>query len=111
MKRILKWLLIGILLVGTVALGVRSYRALSGPGLQPWHTFVPIELTAGELDAADLEVLQQRVLERSILPLDETALGSLQRQANVLADLGLIPERVNVRDATRSLLMRQNWTY
>jgi sulfonate transport system substrate-binding protein len=66
---------------------------------------------SGELDAADLEVLQQRVLERSILPLDETALGSLQRQANVLADLGLIPERVNVRDATRSLLMRQNWTY
>jgi alpha-beta hydrolase superfamily lysophospholipase len=53
MKRILKWLLIGILLVGTVALGIRSYRALSGPGLQPWHTFVPIELTAGELDAAD----------------------------------------------------------
>jgi sulfonate transport system substrate-binding protein len=51
------------------------------------------------------------VLERAILPLDETALGSLQRQANVLHDLGLIPQRVNVRDGTTSLLMRQNWTY
>lgn len=65
----------------------------------------------GEIDVHDLATLQQRVLERSILPLDETALGSLQRQANVLADLGLISERVNVRDGTRSLLMRQNWTY
>ncbi|HQR21923.1 MAG TPA: alpha/beta hydrolase, partial [Burkholderiaceae bacterium] len=53
MKRILKWLLVGVLLIGAVALGVRSYRALSGPALQPWHTFVPVELTAGELDAAD----------------------------------------------------------
>jgi sulfonate transport system substrate-binding protein len=66
---------------------------------------------AGEIDALDIATLQQRVLERSILPLDETALGSLQRQANVLADLGLISKRVNVRDGTRSLLMRQNWTY
>jgi len=65
----------------------------------------------GELDSQELATLQQRVLERAILPLDETALGSLQRQANVLHDLGLIPQRVNVRDGTTSLLMRQNWTY
>jgi sulfonate transport system substrate-binding protein len=65
----------------------------------------------GEIEAQDLATLQQRVLERSILPLDEPALGSLQRQANVLHDLGLIQERVNVRDGTTSLLMRQNWTY
>jgi sulfonate transport system substrate-binding protein len=65
----------------------------------------------GELDGHELAALQQRVLERAILPLDETALGSLQRQANVLHDLGLIPQRVNVRDGTTSLLMRQNWTY
>ncbi len=65
----------------------------------------------GEIEAQDLATLQQRVLERSILPLDEPALGSLQRQANVLHDLGLIRERVNVRDGTTSLLMRQNWTY
>jgi len=65
----------------------------------------------GEIEAQDLATLQQRVLERSILPLDEPALGSLQRQANVLHDLGLIRERANVRDVTTSLLMRQNWTY
>ncbi|MFM7265233.1 MAG: PhnD/SsuA/transferrin family substrate-binding protein [Cyanobium sp.] len=65
----------------------------------------------GEIDPQDLALLQQRVLQRAILPLDESALGSLQRQANVLHDLGLIPTRVNVRDGTISLLMRQNWTY
>jgi alpha-beta hydrolase superfamily lysophospholipase len=32
---------------------VRAYRALSGPSLQPWHTFVPAELRAADLDAAD----------------------------------------------------------
>lgn len=66
---------------------------------------------SGEIDPQDLALLQQRVLQRAILPLDEPALGSLQRQANVLHDLGLIPTRVNVRDGTTSLLMRQNWTY
>jgi len=51
--RMLKWLLIAIAAVAAVALGVRSYRALSGPPLQPWHTFVPQELRVGELDASD----------------------------------------------------------
>jgi alpha-beta hydrolase superfamily lysophospholipase len=53
MKKILGRLLIAFLLVGAGALAVRSYRALQGPPLHPWHTFVPIELRAGELDAAD----------------------------------------------------------
>lgn len=66
---------------------------------------------SGEIEPQDLALLQQRVLQRAILPLDESALGSLQRQANVLHDLGLIPRGVNVRDGTTSLLMRQNWTY
>ena len=52
-KRILKWLLIAVILVGVALLALRSYRALSGPPLQPWHTFVPAELHAAELDAAD----------------------------------------------------------
>ncbi len=52
-KRILKWLLIAVILVGVALLALRSYRALSGPPLQPWHTFVPTELREGELDAAD----------------------------------------------------------
>jgi alpha-beta hydrolase superfamily lysophospholipase len=51
--RTLKWgilLLVGILVV---FLGVRAYRALSGRPLHPWHTFVPVELKADELDGAD----------------------------------------------------------
>ncbi len=53
LKRILAWLLIGIVVFGAVALGVRSVNALRGPPLQPWHTFVPVELSAAELDSAD----------------------------------------------------------
>ncbi|MET1082563.1 MAG: alpha/beta hydrolase, partial [Burkholderiales bacterium] len=52
-KRVLKWVLIGVVVVGAALLGLRSYRVLSGPPLQPWHTFVPAELHASELDAAD----------------------------------------------------------
>jgi len=52
-RGVLKWLLIGVLLGAAVLLGVRSYRALSGPPLQPWHTFVPEELRESDLDAAD----------------------------------------------------------
>jgi alpha-beta hydrolase superfamily lysophospholipase len=51
--RLLKWLLIATVAIAAVALGVRSYRALSGPPLQPWHTFVPHELRVDELDASD----------------------------------------------------------
>jgi alpha-beta hydrolase superfamily lysophospholipase len=53
LKRILIWLLLAILLVTAVGLGVRTYRTLQGPPLQPWHTFVPVELRAAELDQAD----------------------------------------------------------
>ena len=55
MKKVMTRLLIAILLVGAGALAVRSYRSLQGPELQPWHTFVPVELRAEELDAADWE--------------------------------------------------------
>ena len=51
--KILKWGVIGIVCIGAALLGLRAYRALSGPQLQPWHTFVPAELRAAELDAAD----------------------------------------------------------
>ena len=53
MKKILGRVLIALLLVGAGALAVRSYRALQGPPLLAWHTFVPVELRADELDAAD----------------------------------------------------------
>ncbi len=53
MKKSLKWILIGAAAIGMAMLAVRSYRALSGPPLQPWHTFVPAELQQSELDTAD----------------------------------------------------------
>ena len=52
-NRLLKRVLIGVVVVGGTLLALRSYRALSGPPLHPWHTFVPAELREGELDAAD----------------------------------------------------------
>jgi alpha-beta hydrolase superfamily lysophospholipase len=51
--RALKWLLLSLLVIGVALLALRSYRVLGGPPLQPWHTFVPEELTADQLDAAD----------------------------------------------------------
>ncbi|QKS27882.1 MAG: alpha/beta hydrolase [Candidatus Accumulibacter similis] len=51
--RILKWLLLLILVVSVALLALRSFRVLGGPPLQPWHTFVPTELSAEQLDAAD----------------------------------------------------------
>jgi hypothetical protein len=53
MIRILKWALALIAAVSVALLPIRSYGALSGPPLQPWHTFVPHELSAEQLDAAD----------------------------------------------------------
>lgn len=58
-----------------------------------------------------LALLEQRSLERALLPLDEPTLSTLQRQANLFHQLRLIPGRVNVRDGTYSLCMRQNWTF
>lgn len=48
-----KWGLLLVFAILVVVLGVRAYRSLSGPPLHPWHTFVPVELKADELDAAD----------------------------------------------------------
>jgi alpha-beta hydrolase superfamily lysophospholipase len=53
LKRTFTWLFLALLLVAVVAFGLRSVRAMRGPALQPWHTHVPVELSADELDAAD----------------------------------------------------------
>jgi len=53
LKRVLKWMLIGVVVVAAAMLALRSFRVLSGPALQPWHTFVPTELHASDLDGAD----------------------------------------------------------
>src|SRR5271157_4779628 len=51
--RILKWILVSVAVVSLGLLVLRSYRVLGGPALQPWHTFVPQELSADQLDKAD----------------------------------------------------------
>jgi alpha-beta hydrolase superfamily lysophospholipase len=48
-----KWLLLLVLVLAIALLSVRAVRSLGGPALQPWHTFVPVELTVDEMDAAD----------------------------------------------------------
>jgi alpha-beta hydrolase superfamily lysophospholipase len=40
--------LLGLAIV--ILLGVRAYNSQRGPPLGPWHTYVPHELSAGELD-------------------------------------------------------------
>ena len=49
----MKWLLALVLVAGVAMLSVRAYRSMSGPPLHAWHTFVPAELKADELDRAD----------------------------------------------------------
>src|SRR5215813_179945 len=51
--RILRTLLILIIGAGFALLVLRAYNSLNGPALQPWHTFVPTELHADEIDHAD----------------------------------------------------------
>ncbi|HYN78565.1 MAG TPA: alpha/beta hydrolase [Lamprocystis sp. (in: g-proteobacteria)] len=40
-------------MLALLLLGLRAYSALNGPPLEPWHTFVPQELTVTEMDSAD----------------------------------------------------------
>jgi alpha-beta hydrolase superfamily lysophospholipase len=51
--RLIKWLVLLALAIGIAGLAYRAYRSTGGPALQPWHTFVPVELTAADLDRAD----------------------------------------------------------
>src|SRR5215470_932947 len=52
-RRILKWALLSIAVVSVALLVFRSYRSLNGPALHLWHTFVPHELSTGQIDMAD----------------------------------------------------------
>jgi alpha-beta hydrolase superfamily lysophospholipase len=51
--RILTRTVVLILVAGLALLAVGSYRALNGPPLHAWHTFVPSELRAAQLDRTD----------------------------------------------------------
>ncbi|GAB2946678.1 alpha/beta hydrolase [Hafnia psychrotolerans] len=63
----LKKLLLAIVLVVITLLGVRTYDALQGPPLEPWHKLVPDELSAEQLDKSDwtayLRAEQQAFIE------------------------------------------------
>ncbi len=52
-SRILKWFALLVVFGALAFLGTRAFDAFRGPALQPWHTFVPEELDADILDAAD----------------------------------------------------------
>ena len=45
--------LIGLALIAVTLLAVRAYDLQRGPPLEPWHTFVPHELSVAELDKTD----------------------------------------------------------
>lgn len=49
----IKRLTIVVVTVVFTLLAVRVYDTQRGPALEPWHTFVPHELSAAELDKAD----------------------------------------------------------
>lgn len=53
LRRALKWLAVLALVLFVAFLGSRVWFAQSGPPLEPWHTFVPEEMSVSELDAAD----------------------------------------------------------
>ena len=51
--RLLKWFAVALVIVMATVLAVRAYDAQRGPPLELWHTFVPHELSAKEIDASD----------------------------------------------------------
>ena len=44
---------IALVIALVAVLGVRAWESLSGPPLEPWHTFVPAELPADEIGRTD----------------------------------------------------------
>ena len=49
----IKWLSILLVVAAVGFFGIRVYVAQQGPPLSRWHTYVPHEMKAAELDAAD----------------------------------------------------------
>jgi alpha-beta hydrolase superfamily lysophospholipase len=62
--RVLLWVLAALLALTAVGLGVRAMRAMHGPALQPWHTHVPLELSAQQLESGDWQgyLAQERAM-------------------------------------------------
>ncbi len=53
LRNLLKWVVALVLIVAISAFIMRAYRSLDGPTLHPWHTFVPAEFHAEQLDRTD----------------------------------------------------------
>ena len=51
--KLLKWLAMLALVILATVLGVRAWDAQRGPQLELWHTHVPHELTAAQIDGSD----------------------------------------------------------
>jgi len=51
--RWLKWIALVLLISAIAMLGLRAYDVQRGPPLELWHTFIPTELSADEIDKAD----------------------------------------------------------
>lgn len=51
--RLAKWLAFAVVLVFVTFVATRVWFAQSGAPLEPWHTYVPREMTIAELDKAD----------------------------------------------------------
>lgn len=50
---ILKWLVLALLLLLLAIFLVRAWQAMRGPPLEPWHTLVPAEPSAADIDGFD----------------------------------------------------------
>ena len=51
--RTLKWIALLLVTIVILVLAWSTYNALRGPKLSLWHTFIPTELTAEQIDKAD----------------------------------------------------------
>jgi alpha-beta hydrolase superfamily lysophospholipase len=100
--------LLGTLALVALLLAALVWRAAQGPDLDPWHTFVPEELEASEIDAADwaaylereqrvFESVQREVSQR----LPDDALAPIQRYVE---SSPVHPSRL-ARDWNRSYVM------
>lgn len=51
--RYVRWTVVALAIGLATVLAVRAYDSQRGPPLEPWHTFVPHELSADEIDRSD----------------------------------------------------------
>lgn len=63
MARLLRFLrggLLALVIAAIAMLGLRIWETERGPPLQPWHTYVPADMHAGDIDKADWNTYLKR---------------------------------------------------